>query len=103
VLEIINLSTWKLHRDALFVSVCETLRFLSGTGGTLLKHSQHLPDISLFKDILIKNIHSKEHLQLTHRLKINKTIKALSSYFKLSPHASLRSAGWSEVLRCFLG
>lgn len=77
--------------------------FLSGTGGTLLKHSHHLPDVSLFKNILITNIHSKEHLQLTHRLQINKTIKAVSSYFKLSPHVSLRSAGMSEVLLCFLG
>jgi hypothetical protein len=103
VLEIINLSTWKLHRDAFFVSFCEMLFFLSGTGGTLLKHSHHFPDVSLFKDILITNIHSKEHLQLTQLIQINKTIKAVSSYFKLSPHVSLRSAGWNEASRCFLG
>jgi hypothetical protein len=92
VLDIINLLTWKLHRDALFISVCETC-FLSRKGGTLLQHSQHLPDVSLFKGILITNVDSKEHLQLTNLLQINKTIKGVSSYFKFSPQMSLRSAG----------
>jgi hypothetical protein len=76
--------------------------FLSTTGGTPLKHSQHLADVSLFKDIIITDTDSKEHLQLTHRLQINKAIKAVSSYFKLSPNVSLRSAGWREILHCFL-
>jgi hypothetical protein len=91
-------TSWRAFRYCLW-----NVMFLSGTGGTRLKHRQHFPEVSLFKYILITNIHSKEHLQSTHRLQINKTNKAVSFYFKLSPHVSLRSAGMSEVLRCFLG